>query len=125
MKLAKEWKDFSSKDNEKDLGIQNEAVHVVGKKEYVTKAVSETGGVADFQTRLQGLYGQPEKPDKKRNFSILAKAWNASSPVHEIVEQRLQNEAVYTLGNDDYEDGGNLIMNSGGVDFQARLQGLK
>jgi len=78
------------------------AVHVVGKEEYVTKVASETGGVADFQTRLQGLYDQPEKPDMERNFIILAKAWNASSPVHEIIEQRLQNEAVYTLGSEDY-----------------------
>jgi len=36
--------------------------------------VSKTGGVADFQSRLQDLYGEPEELDKERNFMILAKA---------------------------------------------------
>jgi len=124
MKLAKEWDDSDSKDKRRDCGIQNEAVYVVDKEEYVTKDGSETGGVADFQTRLQSLYGHPEEPDKERKLMMLAKAWNASSPVHEVIEQRLQNEAVYTLGNEDYGKGGDLIMNSGVADFQTRPQEL-
>jgi len=77
MKLAKKWNDSSSKDKGIDLRLQNEAVYVVGKQQYGrTGAVSKNGGVADFQTRLQELYRQPEVPDEERNFMTLAKAWN-------------------------------------------------
>jgi len=125
MKLVKEWNDSGSKDKGIDLKLKNEAVYTVGDQEGVeTGVLSKNGGVADFQARLQGLYDQPEEPDKERNFMLLAKAWNASSPVREIIEQRLQNEAVYTLGNEDYREGGDLIMNSGVAEVQTRLQEL-
>jgi len=82
MELAKEWNDSGSKYQGIDLRLQNKAVYTVGVQEGVeTGALSENGGAASFQARLQGLYGQPEEPDKERNFMILAKAWNASCRV--------------------------------------------
>jgi len=39
-----------------------------------TQGVSKMNksGVVDFQARLQGLIGQPEEPNKERNFRFLA-----------------------------------------------------
>jgi len=96
MEFAKEWNNSGSQDEEKDHVIQNEAVHVVGKDEYVTKVVSETGGVVDFQARLQGLYGKPEEPNMERNFMLLSKAWNKPDAMQEFTGQRLKNE-VYRV----------------------------
>jgi len=81
MKSAKEWNDSGSKARERDLEIQNEAIHVVRNEEYEkTGVLCENGVVADFQTRLQELYRQPEEPDKERNFMTLAKAWKSQVP---------------------------------------------
>jgi len=90
MNLAMEWNDSSSQDKGSDLRPQNDAV-------YVTKDGSETGGDADFQTRLQGLYDHPEEPDKERNFMLLAKAWNKSDDMHEVAKPRLLNSNVYRI----------------------------
>jgi len=59
--------------------------------------LSRSGGVADFKTRLQGLYGQPEEPDKEWNFMILAKAWNKSVSMLDVTKPRLQNNEVYRV----------------------------
>jgi len=89
MKLAKEWN---------ESGLQNEAVYTIGVHEGVgTGVLSKNGGVADFQARLQGLYGQLEEPDKERNFMILAKAWNKSVSTLDVAKPRLQNNEVYRV----------------------------
>jgi len=33
--------------------------------------LSKNGGVVDFQAGLQGLYGQPEEPDKVERNALL------------------------------------------------------
>jgi len=74
MELAKDWNDSGSQDKGSDLRLQNDAVYVVGKEEDDrTGVLSKNGGVADFQAGLQGLYGQPEEPNKEQDFMILAK----------------------------------------------------
>jgi len=55
------------------------------------------GGVVDFQARLQGLYGQPEEPNKEPNLMLLAKAWNKSEATQEVTGQRLKNNEVYRV----------------------------
>jgi len=64
-----------------------------------TQVVSESnnGGVVDFQARLQGLYGQPEEPDKERNFMLLANAWNKSDATQEFTGKKLKNNKVYRV----------------------------
>jgi len=98
MKLAKEWNNSGSKDKGLDLRLQNEAGYVVEKEVYVrTGGVSKNGGVADFQSRLQDLYRQPEELDKEGNFMILAKAWNVSGATHEVTKQKPQNNKLYMV----------------------------
>jgi len=74
MELAKEWNNSGSQDEERNLGRQDEAIYVLGNEEDVkTQGVSRNDSGINFVAMLQGLYGQPEGPNKEQNFMTLAR----------------------------------------------------
>jgi len=67
----------------------------LGRRKTQVVSKSNNRGVVDFQVILQGLYEQLEKPNKERNFMLLAKKWIKSEATQEVSGQRLKNNAVY------------------------------
>jgi len=67
MRLAKEWNNSNSQDKETKLSMQNKRIYILGNKEHAnTDVVSRNDSVADFQARVQGLYGQTNESNKER-----------------------------------------------------------
>jgi len=95
MKLAKEWNESSSKDEDRDLGIQNKPIYVFGEGEEVTSVLglrNETG--AEFQARLKGV-SELERPRMECNNSLPAKACNRSGPTLSITSAVMEGSQVH------------------------------
>jgi len=100
MRLAKEWNNSDSQDMDRKLGMQNEKIYVLGDEEHVdTGDVSRNESRADFQARVQGLYGQTNESGNESGADFQARV-----------------QGLYGQTN---ESG-----NESGADFLARVQGL-
>jgi len=74
VKVAKEWDNSDSTEKGSDLVTPNETIHVVGNDENVrTTGMPKSESGAEFQARLQGLYGQHEGSNREHNLRTLPK----------------------------------------------------